>query len=193
MRKKVQLLKAASNADLALTLLISRLAALGVITLLVIVVLIASSAEYQLSSEAYSPLFNSFFQCATTALSCDADVCLAKQAQAQASRPTIPVISLQLASMSMITVCFGVFFSAQSLSRLYREYKDGSLQRKIKRVVNSKHYVQENLPEEAQGSSDHNRFSQQVAFVAPLPRSSALSPLTSAAPVTAYQMKELNI
>lgn len=70
-----------------------------------------------------------------TAFSCNIDACSIIATEAESSKPTVALMAAQLSSTSIITTLFGAFFSAQSLSRLVKEHRNGTLQKKWRQLV----------------------------------------------------------
>jgi len=97
-----------------------------------------TSASFSLETQAFTPLWSAWFECSNTAYSCAQDECVADSVLATQAQPSAAVMGLQLASMSMITTLFGVFFGAQSLTRLRKEYMDGSMRRKFGQLFRSR-------------------------------------------------------
>jgi hypothetical protein len=119
-----------SSSAVALRLLMVRLSFLGIFTFLILMVFISASATLMQAMSVFSPRFNNFFLCqstqATTCKTCDAERALMLD-----KLPPSSAFGAQIAAMSSITLLFGAFFAAQSISRLYKEYQDGTLKIKI--------------------------------------------------------------
>jgi len=188
-------MKNKTASDTALLLLIVRLAILGLSTFVVLIVFIATTGTVIEETNSFTSAFNNWFGCTTTAftwygafcargakrgLTCrarsDQDTCLVDKTDADAQRPTVAVIALQLACMSTITALFGGFFALQSLSRLYKEFMDGSLGRKVSNICHGRHVMNESAF--ASGKDDKVSSVQQTNY---MPSHGALS---------AYQVEE---
>jgi len=121
--------KQRTASDTALRLLLIRLGFLGVGTFIVLVILMATTGVVMNGLGIYGPAFEHWFACEAAARSCES--CDSWKVTADAALPPIAAIGVQLFMMSSIALLFGLFFGAQSASRLWKEYSDGSLQRKI--------------------------------------------------------------
>jgi hypothetical protein len=133
-RKKVGGTKQGRSAsDVALHLLIARLSILGLATFLVLIILMSTTSVFQSQLTLYGPAFDAFFACQIVGFAC-LD-CPGKAATALALLPSPRVVTTQVASMSCIMLLFGCFFGAQSVSRLYKEFLDGTLQSKMRYFV----------------------------------------------------------
>jgi hypothetical protein len=119
-RKKTEMFKTSSPHDVAFKQMIDRLTALGLATFAVLIVLMATTSVFQQELKLFGPAFDLFFACQVIAYSC-LD-CGAKKQAADALLPSPIVPAIQLASMSAITLLFGVFFGALSLTRLRKAF-----------------------------------------------------------------------
>jgi hypothetical protein len=131
-QKQVANIVSANNNDNSKRLadLIRRLAVLGLLTLIILVVLMTTTGVYQNSLQIYAPLFYRYFSCSNLGKNCLN--CYKLYDMAQLVRPSPAVLGLQLASMSCITLLFGIFFGFQSLARLFFEFRSGALQKLCK-------------------------------------------------------------
>jgi hypothetical protein len=119
--------------DVALHLLIVRLTALGMATFVVLIVMIVSTGIYQQQLSLYGPAFNNFFVCQIVGYDCLH--CPDLKDTADSLRPSPGILGTQLAATSSIVLLFGLFFGSQSASRLHREWLDGTLGQKWRRIV----------------------------------------------------------
>jgi len=124
--------KQKTASDTALKLLLIRLGVLGVLTFVVLIVLMSVTGAVMIMNTNYGKSFYDWFACETAGRSCES--CDPKKDQMMADRVPPAVLGVQLFMMSSIALLFGLFFGAQSASRLYKEFMDGSLQRKIDNI-----------------------------------------------------------
>jgi len=132
-------MKNKTASDTALRLLVIRLALLGLGTFCVLIVLMITSSLFVATIGPYTSAWFNGFTCLATAYPCAVPDCQKVAAAAESVKPPVALIATQLAAMSCIPALFGIFFLGQSLARLYKEYKDGSLQQKLWNVVHGKH------------------------------------------------------
>ena len=124
-----------TETERAMRLLMLKLSGLGLGTLGLLLVLIVTTTLFELQVNAFAPLWVTWSACIGASFSCNMDRCAPLLASAQAVRPTAALMGAQLASMSCITLVFGLFFSMQSLARLSKEYTTGELAAKWRRLV----------------------------------------------------------
>ena len=127
------ILKAKTASDVALQLLIFRLMALGLITFIVLIIVIGSTSLVSSELNRFAPAYAEYVNCLITHVSCVDCGIWGDLIDVRTPKPA--VLSVQFASMSCIVLLFGVFFGAQSVSRLYKEWKEGSLAPKLRRMV----------------------------------------------------------
>jgi len=124
-----------TETQLAMRLLILRLSGLGLGTFIVLIVLMITTSIFEAQVNAFGPKWVDWFVCVSTTYQCDLDQCDSLITDANAVRPTSTLMSIQLASMSCITMLFGLFFAAQSSARLLKEYLNGQLGEKWRALV----------------------------------------------------------
>jgi hypothetical protein len=129
---QVRTFKLKSAADRSLHQLIQRLAFLGLSTFVVLIVFMSSTGLFQSQLDVYGPAFETFVSCQSQGFACLN--CGQYKVEALAYKPSAGILATQLASMSSVIVLFGVFFGAQSLARLQKEYREGVLQKSVRRV-----------------------------------------------------------
>ena len=121
-----------SSTDVALYHLTIRLAMLGVFTLALFVVQMVSTGVVQEQTKAFSQIFIDWWKCMNLATQCGN--CNKEEKAYAAGRVTPTALAVQAASQSAIILLFGGFFVLQSYARLRREYADGVLGEKVRRV-----------------------------------------------------------
>jgi len=136
-RDKVAGTYTAKNAETekAFKQLMLRLCVLGLGTFAVLIVVMVSTSVYSAQVHQFAPLWIYWSECVQTAFSCDLDACAPLLDNANVYRPTAAVMGAQLASMSCIALLFGSFFALQSAARLSKEYNNGQLREKWRRLV----------------------------------------------------------
>lgn len=122
--------KSKNSSATALRLLMLRLSALGVCTFVITLVFISASASLIQEMNVFAPAFNTFFLCVSTAAASCRN-CTDFQIDMLDKLPSSVAFAAQIAAMSSISLLFGGFFFAQSASRLYKEYQDGTLKLKM--------------------------------------------------------------
>lgn len=121
------------HANRSMELLMRRLAVLGLASFVLLIVFMVSTSSFQSALAIFSPLFTAYFLCKTTSNSC-VDCESTKDAFVETIPPVVTP-AVQLAALSCVPVVFATFFLSQSVSRLIREYRDGTLVKKWNALV----------------------------------------------------------